>query len=92
MAELARMKNTHPVDLMIDMALERDMKFFMIQPIANEKPDRGAGADEASALGGDLLRLRCARLADHGQLAADASVEPLGAREAGFFTLEEAVR
>jgi N-acyl-D-amino-acid deacylase len=36
MAELARMKNTHPVELMIDMALERDMKFFMIQPIANE--------------------------------------------------------
>ncbi len=36
MAELARQKNTHPVDLMIDMALERDMKFFMIQPIANE--------------------------------------------------------
>jgi N-acyl-D-amino-acid deacylase len=36
MAELARMKNTHPVDLMIDMALERDMKFFMVQPIANE--------------------------------------------------------
>ena len=36
MADLARMKNTHPVELMIDMALERDMKFFMIQPIANE--------------------------------------------------------
>lgn len=36
MAELARSKNTHPVELMIDMALERDMKFFMIQPIANE--------------------------------------------------------
>ena len=36
MAELARQKNTHPVDLMIDMALERDLKFFMIQPIANE--------------------------------------------------------
>ncbi|CAN5311035.1 amidohydrolase family protein [soil metagenome] len=36
MAELARQKNTHPVDLMIDMALERDMKFFMMQPIANE--------------------------------------------------------
>ena len=36
MADLARQKNTHPVDLMIDMALERDMKFFMIQPIANE--------------------------------------------------------
>ncbi len=36
MADLARMKNTHPVELMIDMALERDMKFFMIQPVANE--------------------------------------------------------
>lgn len=36
MAELARQRNTHPVDLMIDMALERDMKFFMMQPVANE--------------------------------------------------------
>jgi N-acyl-D-aspartate/D-glutamate deacylase len=36
MAELARQKNTHPVELMIDMALERDMKFFMIFPVANE--------------------------------------------------------
>ena len=36
MAELARQKNTHPVELMIDMALERDMKFFMMQPVANE--------------------------------------------------------
>jgi N-acyl-D-amino-acid deacylase len=36
MAELARARNTHPVELMIDMALERDMKFFMTQPVANE--------------------------------------------------------
>ncbi len=36
MAELARQKNTHPVELMIDMALERDLKFFMTQPVANE--------------------------------------------------------
>ena len=36
MAELARQKNMHPADLMIDMALERDMKFFMIFPVANE--------------------------------------------------------
>jgi N-acyl-D-amino-acid deacylase len=36
MAELARQRNTHPVELMIDMALERDLKFFMMQPIANE--------------------------------------------------------
>ena len=39
MAELARQRNTHPVELMIDMALERDMKFFMIQPIANENQE-----------------------------------------------------
>jgi N-acyl-D-amino-acid deacylase len=39
MAELARQKNTHPVEVMIDMALERDMKFFMMQPIANENQD-----------------------------------------------------
>lgn len=36
MAELSRQRNTHPVELMIDMALERDMKFFMMQPVANE--------------------------------------------------------
>ena len=38
MAELARQRNTHPVELMIDMALERDLKFFMIQPVANPRP------------------------------------------------------
>src|SRR5258707_13706392 len=36
MAEMARQKNIQPFDLMIDMALERDLKFFMIFPVANE--------------------------------------------------------
>lgn len=36
MAELARTKGVHPVELMIDMALERDLKMFFRQPIANE--------------------------------------------------------
>ena len=36
MAELARAKGVHPVELMIDMALERDLKMFFRQPIANE--------------------------------------------------------
>ena len=36
MAELALAKGVHPVDLMIDMALERDLKMFFRQPIANE--------------------------------------------------------
>jgi hypothetical protein len=29
MAELARAKGVHPVELMIDMALERDLKMFL---------------------------------------------------------------
>ena len=36
MAEIARRKGVHPVELMIDMALERDLKMFFRQPIANE--------------------------------------------------------
>jgi N-acyl-D-aspartate/D-glutamate deacylase len=42
MASLARQRNQHPVELMIDLALERDFKRFFLQPIANE--------DEAAAL------------------------------------------
>jgi N-acyl-D-amino-acid deacylase len=42
MAELARERNLHPVELMIDLALERDLKRFFLQPIANE--------DQAAAL------------------------------------------
>jgi N-acyl-D-amino-acid deacylase len=42
MAKLARERNQHPVELMIDLALERDLKRFFVQPIANE--------DEAAAL------------------------------------------
>ncbi|HKF70209.1 MAG TPA: amidohydrolase family protein [Stellaceae bacterium] len=42
MAELARRSNQHPVELMIDLALERDLKRFWVQPIANE--------DQAAAL------------------------------------------
>ena len=36
MAEIARGKGIHPLELMIDMALERDLKMFFRQPIANE--------------------------------------------------------
>ena len=36
MAELARAKGVHPVELMIDMALERELTMFFRQPIANE--------------------------------------------------------
>ena len=40
MAEIARGKGIHPVELMIDMALERDLKMFFRQPIANEDQAR----------------------------------------------------
>lgn len=39
MADLARERNMHPVDLFIDLALERDLKLFLRQPIANEDQD-----------------------------------------------------
>jgi N-acyl-D-aspartate/D-glutamate deacylase len=38
LADLARESNRHPVELMIDLALERDLKRFFLQPIANEDP------------------------------------------------------
>ena len=39
MAQLAAQKGVNPVELMIDMAVERDMKMFYRQPIANEDQD-----------------------------------------------------
>ncbi len=39
MAELARQKGVDPVELMIDMALEKDLKMFFRTPIANENQD-----------------------------------------------------
>jgi len=39
MAEIARQRGVNPVELMIDMALERDLKMFFRTPIANENMD-----------------------------------------------------
>ena len=36
MSELAQQRGVNPVELMIDMALERDFKMFFRQPLANE--------------------------------------------------------
>lgn len=38
-AELAERDNKHPVDVMIDLALEADMKRLFLQPLVNETPD-----------------------------------------------------
>ena len=39
MAEIAQQKGVDPVELMIDMALEKDLKMFFRTPIANENQD-----------------------------------------------------
>jgi N-acyl-D-aspartate/D-glutamate deacylase len=39
MAQIAKEKGVDPVELMIDMALERDLKMFFRTPIANENQD-----------------------------------------------------
>ena len=39
MSEMARVRGVDPVELMIDLALENDMKIFFRQPIANEDQD-----------------------------------------------------
>ena len=39
MAQIARERGVNPVDLMIDMALEKDLKMFFRTPIANEDQD-----------------------------------------------------
>ena len=38
-AEVARERGTHPAATMIDLALERDLDLFFLQPVANEDQD-----------------------------------------------------
>jgi N-acyl-D-aspartate/D-glutamate deacylase len=38
-AEVARERGTHPAETMIDLALERDLDLFFLQPVANEDQD-----------------------------------------------------
>jgi N-acyl-D-amino-acid deacylase len=38
-AEVARQRGCHPAEAMIDLALERDLDLFFLQPIANENQD-----------------------------------------------------
>ena len=39
MAEIARERGVDPVEAMIDLALEKDLDRFFLQPIANENQD-----------------------------------------------------
>jgi N-acyl-D-aspartate/D-glutamate deacylase len=38
-AEVARERNQHPAETMIDLALEKDLQLFFLQPVANEDQD-----------------------------------------------------
>jgi N-acyl-D-aspartate/D-glutamate deacylase len=38
-AEVARERGQHPAETMIDLALEKDLDFFFLQPVANENQD-----------------------------------------------------
>jgi N-acyl-D-aspartate/D-glutamate deacylase len=38
-AEVARERNQHPAEAMIDLALEKDLDLFFLQPVANEDQD-----------------------------------------------------
>jgi N-acyl-D-amino-acid deacylase len=91
MAELARERKLHPVELMIDLALERDLKRFFLQPIANE--------DEAAAL--ELIRhprtvVTFSDAGAHVSQIMDNSLQShllsYWVREKQAFTLEQAVK
>src|SRR4051812_25566562 len=38
-AQVARERNQHPAETMIELALEKDLDFFFLQPVANEDQD-----------------------------------------------------
>ena len=91
MAELARAKGVHPVELMIDMALERDLKMFFRQPIANE--------DQSQVL--DMMKhprsvITFSDSGAHVSQIMDSSLQThllsYWAREKQAMTLEEAVK
>jgi N-acyl-D-aspartate/D-glutamate deacylase len=91
MAEVARERKLHPVELMIDLALERDLKRFFLQPIANE--------DEAAAL--ELIRhprtvVTFSDAGAHVSQIMDNSLQShllsYWVREKQAFTLEQAVK
>ena len=91
MSEMARVRGVDPVELMIDLALENDMKIFFRQPIANEDQDH---ALEMMKHPRSVVTFSDAGA--HVSQIMDNSLQThlLGhwVREKNAFTLEEAVR
>jgi N-acyl-D-amino-acid deacylase len=90
-AEVARERRQDPVETMIDLALEHDLKLFFIQPIANE--------DQEQALEMMKHRRSVVTFSDAGAHVSQIMDNSLQThllshwvRERRAFTLEEAVR
>jgi N-acyl-D-amino-acid deacylase len=90
-ADMARERNVDPVELMIDLSLERDFKLFFLQPIANE--------DQVQAL--EMMKhprsvVTFSDAGAHVSQIMDNSLQThllsYWVREKQAFTLEEAVR
>ena len=90
-ADMARERNVDPVELIINLALERDFKMFLLQPIANE--------DQAQAL--EMMKhprsvVTFSDAGAHVSQIMDNSLQThllsYWVREKQAFTLEEAVR
>ena len=92
MAEIARGKGIHPVELMIDMALERDLKMFFRQPIGKRRPNSSARYDEASRSVIMPFRFRCSCIANNGLPRYKPICSATGVREKQAMTLEEAIK
>jgi N-acyl-D-aspartate/D-glutamate deacylase len=89
-ADLAEQRNVHPLDLMIDLALEDDLATRYRIVLANDDEDELAGLlqDERTVLGLSDAGAHASQLCD-----ANFSTHLLGvwARERGVLTLEQAV-
>jgi N-acyl-D-aspartate/D-glutamate deacylase len=90
-AEVARERKQHPVETMIDLALERDMNTFFLQPLANEDQDYALELMQHprtvttfSDSGAHVSQLMDSSLQTH--------VLSHWVREKGAFTVEQAVR
>ncbi|MDA1098642.1 MAG: amidohydrolase family protein [Proteobacteria bacterium] len=91
LAEIARERGVHPVEAMIDIALEHDLKVFFRQPIANE--------DEDAALQIMKHPYSCVTFSDSGAHVSqimDSSIQThllsYWVRDRQEFSLEQAVR
>lgn len=90
-AEVARARNQHPAEAMIDLALEKDLDLFFLQPIANENQDwalelmrHPRAVTTFSDSGAHVSQLMDSSLQTH--------LLSHWVREKQAFTLEEAVR